>query len=543
MRWSGVVRGARPRLFGLSCPPPSVSNRKKSKMRICTFLCILVLAGGFVAATPSPAKCGLCKIVAKEIWGFAKGLASNSTKVDHIIHQLDDECDSKFSQKPLEKKACELIVKGLVKLVPFAFKEINTLAWDSANLCAIAGMCTVNCCDTKAAPEQVHLSLMKDLSEMAVMWTTLENTKTHAVEYGVSPSSLNLTMANGMSSSYDHFGWKGIFHSVKLTKLKPGTRYFYRVGDEEGGWSKTFSFRTFHEDIGTTAHPLRVASVGDMGYAANSDMTIKRLSDLIDRENIDMVVHNGDISYADGEFSHWDVFMRKIEPVASRVPYQVTPGNHEMWFNFSAYKHRFYMADEGEHDNLYYGFHVGGQTSRSGVHFVGMDTETWYDRAHISKEQASWIAKELGENQRARWRIVYGHRPLYCSNHHGQDIPHGNGVLRKAIEDVLYQNKVDLVLQAHEHDYERSFPVYGSKTERTNYTNPRAPVYIVNGAAGNREANERAPGGEAYWPPSLNRTNLISYGLMTITERSIVWDQIVSSDNSRQDTFTLTKTD
>ena len=39
--------------------------------------------------------------------------------------------------------------------------------------------------------------------------------------------------------------------------------------------------------------------------------------------DIDMVIHNGDISYADGEMSHWDVFMRKVEPIASRVPYQV----------------------------------------------------------------------------------------------------------------------------------------------------------------------------------------------------------------------------
>merc|ERR1711871_612699 len=105
-----------------------------------------------------------------------------------------------------------------------------------------------------------------------------------------------------------------------------------------------------------------------------------------------------------------------------------------------------------------------------------------------------------------------------------------------------YQKKVDLVIQAHEHDYERTYPVYRSKTERTNYSNPQAPVYVVNGAAGNREANERAPGGEPYWPPSLNRTKLISYGLMKITENTIVWEQYVSSDNSRQDTFSMTKT-
>jgi hypothetical protein len=33
--------------------------------------------------------------------------------------------------------------------------------------------------------------------------------------------------------------------------------------------------------------------------------------------------------------------MRKIEPIASSVPYMVVAGNHEIWFNFSAYKTRF----------------------------------------------------------------------------------------------------------------------------------------------------------------------------------------------------------
>lgn len=515
------------------------------------FSCVISAKGNVRTRTKTftnTVKCDLCKVVAKKLANFA----SNSTSINQTIDQLQSDCNTKFKKHSIEKTVCDFVVKKIIELFPFAYKELSSLAWTSDNLCNVAGVCKVNCCLTKTIPEQVHISLSHDPTEMQVMWTTLVNTKTHKVIWGLEEDNLNETNPDtGTSTTYTHFGWVGHFHKTKMLNLKPNTKYFYQVGDKNGGYSQTFSFKTFHQYAGSNIAPLKVASVGDMGYANNSDMTIQRLSSLIDNGELDMVIHNGDISYADGEYVHWDVFMRKIEPVASRVPYQVSPGNHEFYFNFSAYKHRFIMTDEGQNDNLFYGVSIG-----SGVYFLAMDTESWYDRAHMSKEQVSWIDKQLmnassrrtlkggdEDGGAARWKIVYGHRPLYCSNHGGQDIPHGNTVLRKAVEQVLVKHKVDLVIQAHEHDYERTYPVYQSKTYGMNYTNPLKPIYIVNGAAGNRERNEKPPGNrnESYWPSSLNRTRLISFGLFTITSNSLKWEQRVSSDNSIQDSFEILK--
>jgi len=50
---------------------------------------------------------------------------------------------------------------------------------------------------------------------------------------------------------------------------------------------------------------------------------VARLIELVETNGVDMVIHNGDISYADGDMAHWDDFMRKIEPIAARVFYQV----------------------------------------------------------------------------------------------------------------------------------------------------------------------------------------------------------------------------
>jgi phosphodiesterase/alkaline phosphatase D-like protein len=42
-----------------------------------------------------------------------------------------------------------------------------------------------------------------------------------------------------------------------------------------------------------------------------------------DLKNIDMVMHIGDICYANGYLSQWDQFTAQVEPIASTVPYMV----------------------------------------------------------------------------------------------------------------------------------------------------------------------------------------------------------------------------
>lgn len=53
-----------------------------------------------------------------------------------------------------------------------------------------------------------------------------------------------------------------------------------------------------------------------------------------DLENIDMVIHIGDISYAMGYLSQWDQFTSQIEPIASSVPYMIGRFNLLFFFPF-----------------------------------------------------------------------------------------------------------------------------------------------------------------------------------------------------------------
>lgn len=106
---------------------------------------------------------------------------------------------------------------------------------------------------------------------------------------------------------------------------------------------------------------------------------------------------------------------------------QVSPGNHEFWFQFAAYQKRFAMPG-GAH-NMFYSFDL------SLTHFVAIDTESEADVAYMSPAQLDWLQKDLANNNgpaRGPWTIVFGHRPLYCSNHGGQDVPAGNKVLARS---------------------------------------------------------------------------------------------------------------
>jgi hypothetical protein len=288
-------------------------------------LCLLLL----LAAEPvhgGKATCEVCEVVAAVVWKFA----GNGTSIARVIEILEKDCSKIFPLNGTMTKVCNKLAAGLVDILPWAERELKSLDWDSAQLCDVAGLCTVPCCAHPTAPEQVHISLagFDEPSTMSVAWTTLHDTAQHTVKWGLTPGALNCSSPAGAghSTTYTHFGWQGRLHTAVMTELIPGQQYHYAVGDASGGFSQTFSFRSLAADKGTDANPLRIATLGDMGFSESSTASIRLLTSLVEDGKIDAVIHNGDISYADGEMKHWDVFMRKIEPIASRVPYMVTPG-------------------------------------------------------------------------------------------------------------------------------------------------------------------------------------------------------------------------
>ncbi|XP_055842962.1 acid phosphatase type 7-like isoform X2 [Episyrphus balteatus] len=348
-------------------------------------------------------------------------------------------------------------------------------------------------------PEQVHLSFGDLTNEIVVTWSTRDDSKESIVEYGetafekLSKSKPIKFVDGGKEKSTQYI------HEVTLSNLKPSTHYIYHCGSSLG-WSAEFWFVT--QPNGTEWSP-RLAIFGDMGN--ENAQSLARLQQDTQRGLYDAIIHVGDFAYdMDSENARvGDEFMNQIQSVAAYLPYMVCAGNHEERYNFSNYRSRFSMP--GGTDNLMYSFNIGP------VHFIGFSTELYYYLNYGIKplvNQYDWLEKDLQianqpENRALRpWIVTFGHRPMYCSNDNGDDCSKHNTVIRKGLpllgffglEDLFYKFGVDVMLWAHEHSYERLWPIYDYKmfngSHEEPYKNPGSPVHLVTGSAGCKEGRE-----------------------------------------------------
>eukprot|EP00602_Paraphysomonas_sp_CaronLab_P008380 CAMPEP_0185024288 /NCGR_PEP_ID=MMETSP1103-20130426/7296_1 /TAXON_ID=36769 /ORGANISM="Paraphysomonas bandaiensis, Strain Caron Lab Isolate" /LENGTH=510 /DNA_ID=CAMNT_0027557209 /DNA_START=44 /DNA_END=1576 /DNA_ORIENTATION=- len=466
---------------------------------------------------------------------------TNETTVEDILKEMQANCKE---YKFLKREVCDKIAEVFVQIPPALFEGMEDLAWPIPEaMCATIHKCEVQCCGADSPPEQVHLSLASsDRSLMGVTWVSLNQTAS-VVQYGLSASDLSSSQS-GSLDTYTSAGWVGTIHRATMVDLQPSTTYFYRVGDGNI-WSEVFSFTTL-----TPGQTVTYAVIADMDFGEASDGTVSDLVSLVENGDIQAVIHSGDISYADGYEPHWDVFFNKIEPIASRVPYMVTPGNHEFWYNFSAYKHRFTMPGVldggGSGDNMFYSYNI------EHAHFLACNSESPIDTPQFSDAELEWMEKDLTNVDRSStpWVIAHFHRPMYCSSDHACIGGSGGAeyLLSKA-EDVFYSHSVDLVLQGHVHSYERTYPVYQQSRVSTSYAAPGAPVYVLQGASGNREGNKGSYPPQEELPEWSAATHVdVGLALLTVSADQIQWKYYSSSVTGESpqgpvllDEFTLTR--
>ncbi|CAG9583447.1 unnamed protein product [Danaus chrysippus] len=112
-----------------------------------------------------------------------------------------------------------------------------------------------------------------------------------------------------------------------------------------------------------------------------------------------------------------------------------------------------------------------------------------------------------------------------------------------SLEPLLKEYHVDLVVWAHEHSYERSWPLYDGKVYNGTdgaYHNPRAPVHVVTGSAGCQEDTDKFQRVSPDW--SAFRSSDYGYTRLTADKTSIHIQQVdVDLKGQVIDSFTIIK--
>ncbi|RSL58243.1 hypothetical protein CEP54_007857 [Fusarium duplospermum] len=268
--------------------------------------------------------------------------------------------------------------------------------------------------------------------------------------------------------------------------------------------------------------------------------TIGRLASTAD--DYEFIIHPGDLAYADdwflkpknllhGEQAYQAIleeFYNQLAPIAGRKPYMVSPGNHEAACeevpllnllcpegqkNFTDFMNRFgrtmpqafvsTSSDDTARVNankakqlanppFWFSFEYGM------VHVVMIDTETDFPDAPDApggsanlnsgpfgspNQQLQFLEADLASVDRevTPWVVVAGHRPWYTT---GDD---GCKPCQKAFENIFYKYGVDLGVFGHVHNSQRFYPAFNGTLDPSGLNNPKAPMYIVAGGAGNIE--------------------------------------------------------
>ncbi|XP_026331992.1 acid phosphatase type 7-like [Hyposmocoma kahamanoa] len=347
-------------------------------------------------------------------------------------------------------------------------------------------------------PEQIHIAFGEKINHIVVTWTTMNDSRESLVNFGVFPDLDQ--MAEGVRTRYKNLHGQWI-HRVTLKHLQFNTIYNYRCGSRYA-WSDQFHYTT----VPKIKKKLSGAIYGDMGV--ENAQAIPYLEQEAENNSIRFILHLGDFAYnmQDEDSRRGDEFMRQIQPFATTVPFMVCPGNHDQNKNFTQYKSRMTMPKYQLWESMFYSWNIGR------IHFVSINTEAYFFLGlgkYTLVNQFRWLVKDLKranskKNRKKRpWIIMYGHHPMYCSGMNfksknqcynvptrvGGDLPGFKDNF--AIEPLLMKYGVDIAIWAHQHSYERSWPVYDNKvyngSVKQPYVNPRAPIHIITGAAGTKQ--------------------------------------------------------
>lgn len=262
-----------------------------------------------------------------------------------------------------------------------------------------------------------------------------------------------------------------IYHEVNITGLRPNTKYYYSVeGPSKGTEDQYF----ITPPVTGSSTPVRIWVISDFGQtnSADNDRRLETVAQWKSFNNnsyhASFVLSLGDQSEDDAIYQIQHNYFNQLEKVLKNSPLYTTIGNHDNHDSIYNYLKTFTMPAEAEAGDVASGTEKYYSFDYSNIHIVVLCTEIYDDLCY--KTQIEWLKKDLDKN-RQKWVIACMHQPFHSGGYHPTD---ENESAQKRREDwltVLEDHGVDLVLQGHNHVYERSYLVDNLIGKSTTITN------------------------------------------------------------------------
>ena len=238
--------------------------------------------------------------------------------------------------------------------------------------------------------------------------------------------------------------------------MSPGTKYFYSVDGSAKGNNDQYFITA--PKIGSK-DSVRIWVISDFGQTSSKDN--KRREETVDvwkkfngnNTHADFVLSLGDQTEDDTRFQIQHNYFNQLEDVLKVSPLYTLEGNHDNHDKLVNYYKTFDHPKNGEAGGVasrtedYYSFNYAN------IHIVVLSTEI---NDFSGGAQEKWLREDLAGNKQD-WLIACVHRPFHSGGHHRTNIDKIAAVERKAWLPILEDYGVDLILQGHNHQYERSY--------------------------------------------------------------------------------------
>ncbi|URN92993.1 MAG: metallophosphoesterase family protein [Candidatus Pristimantibacillus lignocellulolyticus] len=306
-------------------------------------------------------------------------------------------------------------------------------------------------------------------------------------------------------------------YSVKLDSLEEDKSYTYRVGGADKKLrSDNAVFNIYHADQEQFSFIHVTDSQGETEndfkiWGQTLDKAIKTLPEA------QFIVHSGDLTEDPNVEQQWKWFFQFSKSMMG-LPFMPTTGNHEQLNEEPTSYHSHFTLPLNGADKLI------AETSYyfeySNLLYISMNTEADID------EQTSWLEQVLEEHPQ-KWIVVSMHRGVY-----------GGSRFKEADDWVKLFDKygVELVLQGHNHEYSRSFPLIdGEAVEGQSDDITEGTVYVTMNASGTK-FNEKKK--DKKYQAVHFQNDLQMFGTVSVSSTELIYNAY-DINGDLLDTFTI----